>query len=495
MISRRRLATALALALVVALTLSVRLSQPRLHTDEITYMSSALESMLHGSVFPVKGDGSLFVNKPPLALWLMRLSFEILGPSPFAARLPSVLAATATAAVLYLFGAAVFGEGVGIAAALLFVFIPGLLELHGIRSAVPDALEILLITSAIVLLEFWRRHRRPWMLPALVAVTAASAWVKSPFSLVVLLAYLLATELPARRAGHGTPRFGATVTGVAGAWIGAWLLWLGALSADTSPRAVATRLLERQYAQRIGGHVVKTQGQGPGYYLASVADDFGPLLLLPAGAAVAVWLTSRQGRLSSQHPSRHDVACLAVWSLAAPVLATASATKLPWYAYLSYPGIALALAVSARSLAQAVSGRRAVQSALLTATVLVLVWRLPAGRVWPAEAQYRGPGGRLWEIAGHDRIAVVPGPRFQALRQRNDAAREDWLFIRMLFWQSRGSADPGPCRAMLVNRRRDAPAPGEALELRRTTRKGIGLFLVDGCDGRLREVVSEAHPE
>jgi len=108
--------------------------------------------------------------------------------------------------------------------------------------------------------------------------------------------------------------------------------------------------------------------------------------------------------------------------------------------------------------------------------------------VWPAEAQYRGPGGRLWEIAGRDRIAVVPGPRFQALRQRNDAAREDWLFIRMLFWRSRSSSDPATCRAVLVNRRRDAPAPGDVLELRRTTRKGIGLFLVvDGCDGRLRE--------
>lgn len=487
LISHRRLVTAIALAVVAASVLSVRLSHPVLHTDEITYMSSSLESMFRGSVLPIKGNGTLFVNKPPLSLWLIRGSFELLGPSPFTARLPSVLAAVATAVVIYLFGAAVFGEAAGILAALIFVLIPGLLELHGIRSATPDALEILVVTSAIISLELWRRRRRPWMLTCLVALVAASAWIKSPFALVVFLVYLLATELPARRAGHGTPRFGVTLVLVAGVWLAAYLLWLGTLSAATSQRTVTRRLLVKQYVQRIKGRNFKSHVQGPGFYLTNTVQDFGPLLLLPAGAAAAVWLASRRGRLPSQRLSGHDLACLIAWSFAAPVLATASASKLPWYIYLSYPGIALLLAVSAHRLAQAVSDRRSVQTALLAATVLVLVWRLPADRIWPAEAQYRGLGGRLWEIARRDQIAVAPGPRFEALRQHNDTARENWLFIRMLFWQSRTLADPS-CRATLINRRRDAPAPGEVLELRRLTRKGIGLFLwIDGCDGRLRE--------
>src|SRR6185436_443385 len=72
-ISRRRLATSIALAVVAASVLSVRLSHPQLHVDEITYMSSVLESMSQDSVLPVNGDGSPFVNKPPLALWLIRL--------------------------------------------------------------------------------------------------------------------------------------------------------------------------------------------------------------------------------------------------------------------------------------------------------------------------------------------------------------------------------------------------------------------------------------
>lgn len=109
--SRRRIVTSIALAVVVASVLSARLSYPELHTDELTYMNSVVESMIQGSVLPVRVGGGVFINKPPLALWLMRLSFELLGPSPLAARLPSVVAAVATAVVFYIFGAAVFGEG------------------------------------------------------------------------------------------------------------------------------------------------------------------------------------------------------------------------------------------------------------------------------------------------------------------------------------------------------------------------------------------------
>jgi hypothetical protein len=275
------------------------------------------------------------------------------------------------------------------------------------------------------------------------------------------------------------------VAWVAGAWIAACLLWLGILSAAISPRAVVQRLLVEQYAHRIEGRLSKSHVHGRSFYVVRTVKDFGPLLLLPVGAAAALGLASRRG----WRPSRHDVACLVVWSLAAPVLATASVSKVPWYAYLSYPGIALFLGASAKSLAQAVSDRRSVRSALLAGIVLVLVWRIPAERVWPAEAQYRGPAGRLWEIARRDRIEVVPGPGFRAPRQGGKASREDGLFLRMLLAQEpRGSS--GPCRVTLVNRRRDVTMPGEVLELYRPTRKGGGggLYAVaEGCDGTLRE--------
>ena len=478
MISRRRIATALLLAVLAVAALSVRLARPALHTDEITYMSAVLESMVQETVFPVYGNGDLFVNKPPLSLWMIRLGFEVLDPGPFAARLPSVLFAAATAVVLYLFGAALFGEAAGILAALIFLFTPNPLVLHGLRSATPDALEILLVTSAIVALEAWRRRRRPWMLACLVAFVALTAWVKSPFALVVVLVYLLATELPARRAGRGTPRLALTLALAVGVWAAAWLVWLGVLSSESSPRQMARTLLVQQYAKRIEGKVGKTAG--PGYYLKTTVQDFGPLLLLPVAAGA---LAFRKGW------RHHDVACLAVWALVAPVLATASAGKLPWYAYLSYPGIALLVAVSAQSLSE----RKAVRAAVLAACVLALAWRIPVREVWPEEGQYRGLTGRLWEIASQDPgIVVAPGPRFELPRGRDDAYREARLFIRTLFWKrSRSSPGPDPCRATLVNRLRDMPRveAWDVLELHRpeNRRRGSGLWMIDECNGWLRE--------
>jgi predicted membrane-bound mannosyltransferase len=47
--ARRRLITALILALAIASALSFRLSHPELHTDELLYMSRVLESMTQGS--------------------------------------------------------------------------------------------------------------------------------------------------------------------------------------------------------------------------------------------------------------------------------------------------------------------------------------------------------------------------------------------------------------------------------------------------------------
>jgi 4-amino-4-deoxy-L-arabinose transferase-like glycosyltransferase len=486
--SRRRLITACVLALVIVSALAVRLANPELHIDEITYMSRVLESMAQGSVLPVQGSGELFMNKPPLAFWLMRLSFQVLGPSPFAARLPSVLAAAATALLLYIFGATRFGERAGILAALVFALTPGLVTLHGIRSATTDALEILLVTSAIVALESWRRRRRPWTLACMVVLVGATAWVKSPFGVIVFLAILLATEWPARRAGQGTPRFGSTVAWVIGAWLGFYLLWLGTLSFATSARVVTHRLLVQQYAHRLEGRINAYHVQGPGYYAVTVAEDFGPLLLLPACLVALKLFASRRGWKSPPY----EIALLAVWALAAPVLGTVSISKRPWYAYMSYPGIALLLAVSGDRLARAVSGRRSVQAALLAAIPLIQAGRIPAGSVWPAQGRYRGLAGRLWEAADHDsRIRVVPGPDFRLARQYDIDYREARLFVRLLFWRSsRDRPAPGSCRAILVSSLEHVPEGVDPFELQPASGRDSALFLLDGCGGKVREQLS-----
>lgn len=479
---RRRLLTALALALVVVSVLSVRLSNPELHTDELTYMSRVLESMAQGSILPIQGSGELFLNKPPLAFWLMRLSFQILGPSPFAARLPSILAAVATSLLLYAFGSARFGERAGVLAALVFPLTPGLMALHGIRSATTDALDILLVTAAIVTLESWRRHRLARTLVCMVLLMGLTAWVKSPFSLIVFLAVLLATEWPARRAGQGTPRLAATLALIVGVWLVSYALWLGMLSLATSTRAVTNRLLVGQYADRLKGQIAASHVQGPGYYPMTLAQDFGPLLLLPAMAGL---FALRRGWRSP----RYEVTLLLAWALAAPVLGTASISKRPWYAYTGYPGVALLLAVSGDCLAGAISRRRSVQSALLAAVALVHAARIPADLVWPQEPQRRGLVGKLWDVTSRDsRIRVVPGPQFRLPRQHDIRYREARLFARFLFWESsRNEPAPGSCQVVLVSSPQAIPDGKDAMQLQPGTRRDTPVYLLDGCGGKVRD--------
>ena len=318
------------------------------------------------------------------------------------------------------------------------------------------------------------------MLACLVAFVGAASWVKSPFALVVFLVYLLATELPARRAGRGTP-------GSSSRWrwpsaSGAWPGSSGSACSAPSPR--------RARWQDAPGAAVREadrgedgQGRGSGLLPGTTLRDFGPLLLLPVAAGV---LAFRNGwRLS-----RHDIVCLAVWALAAPVLATASASKLPWYTYLSYPGIALLLAVSAQSLSERKSVQAADAGSLRPGARVADSGR--RGVAWGGSGSAASRGGSGRSPARTPRSWWSPGPEFELPRGRDDAYREARLFIRTLFWkQTQTSPGPDPCRATLVNRLRDMPGAEEwdVLELHRpeNRRRGSGLWMIDGCNGWLRE--------
>ncbi len=477
---RRRLLAALFLFLAVAVAFSVRLAHPELHADEITYMNAVFESMLQERVFPVQGDGELFLNKPPLSLWAMRGAFELLGPSPFAARLPSVLFAAATAALLYLFGAALFGELAGLVAALVFAFTPSPLVTHGLRAATPDALEILLLTVAIAGFETWRRRQARWALVATVSALAATAWVKSPFAAAVFVFYLLVTEGPARRAGRGTPRLLASLGLVVAAWAAAFGLWFAVLAADTSTRAVTKRLIHQQYGRRIEGRLGKSHLQGPAFYPRNLAADYGPLLLLHV-AAGAVALTRR--RHEADPKTTAGAVSLITWAAVAPLLASVSASKLTWYAYLSHPGMALLIAVAAGSVVARFSSRRLASAGALGAVCLVLALRLPTADAWPDQPRHRGPVGELWDLVQHDpAIRIVPGAGLELPRQRDVAYREARFYLRTLLKRP-PSPRASDCRALLQN------VPGGSVdsqvELYRPNDEGLGLWLVDQCGGRL----------
>ncbi|MDX2000007.1 MAG: glycosyltransferase family 39 protein [Thermoanaerobaculia bacterium] len=466
----------LLLFLFISVVFSFRLEHPELHADEITYLNAVFESQLQGRVFPVQGDGQLFLNKPPLSFWAMRISFELLGPTPFAARLPSVLFAAATATLLFLFGSARFGRRVGLLAALIFAFTPSPLVTHGLRAATPDALEILLVTVGVCGLETWRRCRVGWALAATTVAIAATAWVKSPFAVLVFLVYWLATEWFARRAGQGTPRLLASLGLVVVAWGLAFTAWFAVLAADTSPRAVTKRLFNQQYGRRIEGRLGKSHLQGPSFYLETTVADFGPLLALPLASGVWFLIVRRR---NAHVDAPVDAARQLPWATAAPLLASVSASKLPWYAYLGYPGMALLLAASGSALARGPHWRRL----LVPVVAGILVLRLPLADAWPESPRYRGLVGHLWQLAQDDAtIVFVPAPDLELPRQRDVAYREARFYLRTLLKRPTATR-ASTCRAVLQNQ----PRTGTELqiELYRPNDEGVGLWLVDECGGRL----------
>jgi 4-amino-4-deoxy-L-arabinose transferase-like glycosyltransferase len=479
----------------VAVLLSFRLAHPHLDTDELTYANKVAQSMGSGSVLPVRASGDAFVNKPPLALWLMRASFSVFDPSPWSARLPSVVAGMATALLLYWFAAGRFGTAVAVTAAAFLVAAPQLLLRHGLRSATPDALEILLVTLAIVCAEILRDGRpgRRWPATVLVLAVAASAWVKSPFAAVVVVVYILATEPFARRAARGTPRLAATMLALVLAWVTSFAGWLLVLDRFGPQRAVA-ELVRGQYLQRVSGDLIPRHVRDGGYYARNLVADFGPLLVLPLAAA-ALSLSRRRGAIrpiDSPFAAREAgaVAGVTVWALAAPVLASLSASKQPWYAYLSYPGIALLLALSLWRLLGVVPWRW-LRRALAAAAVAWFAGRLPSQPLWPPATPSEDGLVRLWHAVRAGGVEVRLGPELRF--GHADPAREARFYVQSMLLVQRATAAQ-PCSVTLANAA-GAAAARRVAALRPRARGAAQLLMIEDCGGRLlRQVAGSAPP-
>ncbi|MEO5773086.1 MAG: glycosyltransferase family 39 protein [Sphingomicrobium sp.] len=124
----------------------------------------------------------LWNTKPPLLIWLMTGSMALFGPSEWAMRLPSALAALGTLLILILFVRRVTGSiGTALLAATILLLSPGFFGEHGARTADYDALLLFFVTAALQLLFFAVHRARP-RLPELLAIGAllgAAAMTKS----------------------------------------------------------------------------------------------------------------------------------------------------------------------------------------------------------------------------------------------------------------------------------------------------------------------------
>jgi 4-amino-4-deoxy-L-arabinose transferase-like glycosyltransferase len=195
-----RLQDALVLAVACIVFLGTIVSPPSLMDDvDSAYAQVARVMLESGDWVTGRLNGVLYVDKPPLQVWAMAVSFAIFGVADWAARLPLALAAVALCWVAYRFGRWAFGGRAGLYAGLTLATSIGMFLFTRVR--IPDAAVALTVTLALwsLLRVLEEDEPRPRMWAAVLAASLGVGLLLKGLAALVLPAgaafvYLLATR-------------------------------------------------------------------------------------------------------------------------------------------------------------------------------------------------------------------------------------------------------------------------------------------------------------
>ena len=187
-----------AVLVVVAPLFFWRLGRPGFSDTEGMFAEPAREMLASGDWVTPRMNGEPFLTKPPLMYWLSAALFTLTGPTEHA-RLWPALAGLGTVAVTGALGALLFGEGAGVAAALLLATSVGFF----VESRLLRADMVLVLAITLALYWYVRLRRGGGVL------TAVALW--ATIGLGMLDKGLLAVVLPAgiiaaTEAGEGVLR-------------------------------------------------------------------------------------------------------------------------------------------------------------------------------------------------------------------------------------------------------------------------------------------------
>jgi 4-amino-4-deoxy-L-arabinose transferase-like glycosyltransferase len=170
--------------------------------DEAFVAEVAREMHVSGDLIVPTLGGRPFLEKPPLHYAAIDAAYGVFGVTPFAARLPSALAALFTLGVTYFLGRRLFERRIGYKAALL---LPTLfLFLHAGHVCLIDATLVLFVTSAF-LAAARARERDPGLLAILLlyGATALAFLTKGFVGPLMIALGLLANAVRERRRPPG----------------------------------------------------------------------------------------------------------------------------------------------------------------------------------------------------------------------------------------------------------------------------------------------------
>jgi 4-amino-4-deoxy-L-arabinose transferase-like glycosyltransferase len=306
--------------------------------NEGLYAEAAREMVEGSSLVIPRANSVIYLEKPPLLYWLAAGSMRAFGQNAFAARLPSAVAALATAGLIVAAGRRLGPRGSGALAAVIFATSMGLVLVA--RQVLFDSL--LTLWTTLALLAFWfgtaaesgARRRRAALIAAGYAALALALLTKGLVGVALPVLTILAYSLLARDTGR--LRRAWSVPGV--------VLFL----AIGVPWHLAAALAEKRFAwfYFVNEHWLRFLGrrQPPDFHEDPI---FSPvlsliLLLLPWGVflagAVRSELADREG--GRRRPETLFLLC---WALVPALFFTLSRTRTYYYQLPSVPALALLL--------------------------------------------------------------------------------------------------------------------------------------------------------
>jgi 4-amino-4-deoxy-L-arabinose transferase-like glycosyltransferase len=251
-----------------------------------------------------------------------------------ALRLPAMVSAWLTVAVLIWWASRAFGRAVGVLAGLVLATSYGFLYVHSGRSGNSDALFTFLVLLTVVTL--WAARERPWRLAWLGAIVGAVFMLKG---MGILMPSIIIGGVALGAGWHGRERW-LPLAAAAGVFV-----------LVVSPWAVARWQIDQwrffdalffhDFVERASTVLDGHEG-APYYYLYFLQKHHYDWLMAAVVALACVsW---RAVRTSAARPERFVAVLLVSWFAGTFVLPTVVVTKLGWYLNSFYPLFALGVA-------------------------------------------------------------------------------------------------------------------------------------------------------
>jgi 4-amino-4-deoxy-L-arabinose transferase-like glycosyltransferase len=446
--ARRTAPTAMMAVLVFFWLAASAWLRPLALPDEGRYVGVAYEMLRSGNWLVPTLDGLPFFHKPPLFYWLTAASLAAFGNSELAARLPSLLAATAIAMALYLFLRRTLGTGRASTTLLILATTPfffGCAQFANLDMLVAACIGCAILCAAdAALTDKVGRPRRATLLAA-YAFAALGVLGKGLIGIalpvLVITAWLATLRQPALLLRLISPLGIALFALIAAPWF--------ALVATRYPDFLHYFFVHHHFERYTTGDF---NSQQPLWFYPAVLVGF----TLP-------WFGSLPHALAPARSAaeRRVDALMWTWLIATVVFFSIPKSKLPGYVLVAVPPVA---ALAARGLAEFVGKRttgRQWTMAMFAGAIALLAAALGAGLVYERHNIRQLLVAARPAIAATDEVIALRNYPFSLafyLRLRRPiGVVEDWddqLLLRKdawrkELWDAAAFAD-APARAVLL---------------------------------------------